>query len=104
MHATTLPPVLRTPMIAPENTHGGVPTLSFEPAADRVVDNRCASRRAGILGAVAHAIAPKLSQIQLNTAFNLFRDSRAAAGQDGEQIPRSAEPIAFAQRSQAIYW
>ena len=61
--------------------------------------------RLGIFGAVAHAITPRLTQILLNTAFNMFPDSHAAAGKkEGEQKPLSPEQMAFAQLTQGIHW
>ena len=42
--------------------------------------------RLGVFGAVAHAVAPKLTQVLLNTAYNMFPDSTAAQGR------KSAEP------------
>jgi hypothetical protein len=87
-----------------------VPTLSPEEAADLVVDAivhkpvRIATRL-GISVAVAHAIAPRLTQILLNTAFNMFPDSHAAAGKkEGEPKPLSPEQMAFAQLTQGIHW
>ena len=60
--------------------------------------------RLGVFGAVCHAIAPKLTQVLLNTAFNMFPDSAASQGKrDGEQT-LSAEQIAFAQITQGIHW
>ena len=65
-------PLVRTPMIAPTKMYENVPTLSPEQAADLVVEAivykpvRIATRL-GIFGAVSHAIAPKLTQILLNT-------------------------------------
>jgi len=54
---------------------------------------------------VCHAIAPKLTQILLNTAFNMFPDSAAAAGKKpGEAQPLTAEQMAFAQLTQGIHW
>ena len=103
-------PLVRTPMIAPTKMYENVPTLSPEEAADLVVEAivykpvRIATRL-GIFGAVAHAIAPKLTQILLNTAFNMFPDSAAAAGKkEGEPQPLSAEQMAFAQLTQGIHW
>jgi NAD(P)-dependent dehydrogenase (short-subunit alcohol dehydrogenase family) len=103
-------PLVRTPMIAPTKMYENVPTLSPEQAADLVVEAivykpvRIATRL-GVFGAVAHAIAPKLTQILLNTAFNMFPDSHAAAGgKDGEQKPLSPEQMAFAQLTQGIHW
>ena len=61
--------------------------------------------RLGIFGAVAHAIAPRITQILLNTAFNMFPDSSAAAGKkEGEAKPLSPEQMAFAQLTQGIHW
>jgi thioester reductase-like protein len=103
-------PLVRTPMIAPTKMYENVPTLSPEQAANLVVEAivykpvRIATRL-GIFGAVAHAIAPRLTQILLNTAFNMFPDSPASAGKkDGEQQPLSAEQMAFAQLTQGIHW
>ena len=103
-------PLVRTPMIAPTKMYENVPTLSPEQAADLVVEAivhkpvRIATRL-GIFGAVAHAITPRLTQILLNTAFNMFPDSTAASGKkDGEQKPLSPEQMAFAQLTQGIHW
>jgi NAD(P)-dependent dehydrogenase (short-subunit alcohol dehydrogenase family) len=103
-------PLVRTPMIAPTKMYESVPTLSPEQAADLVVEAivykpvRIATRL-GIAGAVAHAIAPRLTQILLNTAFNMFPDSTRAAGKkEGEAQPLTAEQMAFAQLTQGIHW
>jgi NAD(P)-dependent dehydrogenase (short-subunit alcohol dehydrogenase family) len=103
-------PLVRTPMIAPTKIYENVPTLSPEEAAGLVVDAivhrqvRIATRL-GIFAAVSHAVAPKLTQVLLNTAFNMFPDSTAAQGKkDGEQQPLSAEQMAFAQITQGIHW
>jgi hypothetical protein len=61
--------------------------------------------RLGVFGAVCHAVAPKLTQVLLNSAFNMFPDSAAAKGQkEGEAQPLSAEQMAFAQLTQGIHW
>jgi NAD(P)-dependent dehydrogenase (short-subunit alcohol dehydrogenase family) len=103
-------PLVRTPMIAPTRMYENVPTLSPEEAAELVVEAivykpvRIATRL-GVFGAVSHAIAPRLTQILLNTAFNMFPDSAAAAGKKpGEAQPLSAEQMAFAQLTQGIHW
>src|SRR5207248_3934839 len=95
-------PLVRTPMIAPTKMYENVPTLSPEEAAGLVVDAivkkpvRIATRL-GVFGAVSHALAPKLTQILLNTAFNMFPDSAAAAGKKEGETKLSAEQMAFAQ-------
>ena len=103
-------PLVRTPMIAPTKMYESVPTLSPEQAADLVVEAivyrpvRIATRL-GIFGAISHAAAPKLTQILLNTAFNMFPDSAAAQGKKpGEPQPLTAEQMAFAQLTQGIHW
>ena len=103
-------PLVRTPMIAPTKMYENVPTLSPEEAADLVVEAivykpvRIATRL-GVFGAVAHAIAPRLTQILLNTAFNMFPESAAAsAKKPGEPQPLTPEQMAFAQLTQGIHW
>ena len=103
-------PLVRTPMIAPTKMYESVPTLSPEEAAGLVVDAivrkpvRIATRL-GIFGAVCHAIAPRLTQVLLNTAFHMFPDSAAAQGKKpAETQTLSAEQIAFAQLTQGIHW
>ena len=113
VHFTTINmPLVRTPMIAPTKMYENVPTLSPEQAADLVVEAvvyrsvRIATRL-GIFGAISHAAAPRLTQILLNTAFNMFPDSAAAQGKKGEESARqelSPEQIAFAQLTQGIHW
>jgi NAD(P)-dependent dehydrogenase (short-subunit alcohol dehydrogenase family) len=104
-------PLVRTPMIAPTKIYDNVPTLSPEQAADLVVEAivykpvRIATRL-GIFGAVSHAVAPKLTQILLNTAFNMFPDTAAALGKKEGEAPAQLTPeqMAFAQLTQGIHW
>ncbi|MCC7327941.1 MAG: SDR family oxidoreductase [Burkholderiales bacterium] len=105
-------PLVRTPMIAPTKMYENVPTLSPEEAANLVVQAivdkpvRIATRL-GIFAAISHAAAPRLTQIMLNTAFNMFPDSAAAQGKKGEVAAKqelSPEQIAFAQLTQGIHW
>ncbi len=111
IHFTTINmPLVRTPMIAPTKIYESVPTLSPEEAADLVAEAiikrpvRIATRL-GIFGAICHAAAPKLTQVLLNAAFNMFPDSGAAMGKKGaEPQPLSPEQIAFAQLTQGIHW
>ncbi|MBA3777252.1 MAG: SDR family oxidoreductase, partial [Betaproteobacteria bacterium] len=104
-------PLVRTPMIAPTKIYENVPTLSPEEAAGLIVEAivyrpvRIATRL-GIFGAVCHAIAPKLTQILLNTAFHMFPDSVAAQGKKDGGASRELTPeqMAFAQLTQGIHW
>ena len=111
VHTTNINmPLVRTPMIAPTKIYENVPTLSPEEAAGLVVEAivyrpvRIATRL-GVFAAVSHAIAPKITQVLLNTAFNMFPDSSAARGKkDGEPQQLTPEQIAFAQITQGIHW
>ncbi|HVO87163.1 MAG TPA: SDR family oxidoreductase [Casimicrobiaceae bacterium] len=103
-------PLVRTPMIAPTRIYENVPTLSPEEAAGLVIEaivykpTRIATRL-GIYGSVCHALAPKLTQVLLNTAYNMFPDSPAAQGRkEGEAPSLTAEQVAFAQLTQGIHW
>ena len=104
-------PLVKTPMIAPTKLYNHVPTLTPEQAADLVVEAivykpvRIATRL-GIFGAFLHAVAPKATQIILNTAFRMFPDSTAAQGRkDGaKDVELSPEQVAFAQITQGIHW
>ncbi|HYC35416.1 MAG TPA: SDR family oxidoreductase [Usitatibacter sp.] len=114
VHFTTINmPLVKTPMIAPTKIYNHVPTLTPEQAADLVVEAivyrpvRIATRL-GIFGEILHAVAPKATQIILNTAFRMFPDSPAAQGRkkDGEakEVELTPEQIAFAQITQGIHW
>ena len=103
-------PLVRTPMIAPTRMYENLPTLSPEEAADLIVEAivhrpvRIATRL-GVFGAVSHAIAPKLTQVLLNTAYHMFSESPAALGKkEGEAPKLSPEQMAFAQITKGIHW
>ncbi|MBX3674150.1 MAG: SDR family oxidoreductase [Burkholderiales bacterium] len=105
-------PLVKTPMIAPTKLYNHVPTLTPEQAADLVVEAivykpvRIATRL-GVFGALLHAVAPKATQIILNTAFRMFPDSTAAQGRkDGaaKEVELTPEQVAFAQVTQGIHW
>jgi NAD(P)-dependent dehydrogenase (short-subunit alcohol dehydrogenase family) len=113
VHFTTINmPLVRTPMIAPTKLYNHVPTLTPEQAADLVVQAivyrpvRIATRL-GIFGEVLHAVAPKATQIILNTAFRMFPDSSSAQGKKGataQEVELTPEQMAFAQITQGIHW
>jgi NAD(P)-dependent dehydrogenase (short-subunit alcohol dehydrogenase family) len=76
-------PLVRTPMIAPTDIYKAFPTLTPEEAGQMLCDamidkpKRLASRL-GTFGEVLYAVSPKSVDIVLNTAYNLFPDSKAA--------------------------
>jgi NAD(P)-dependent dehydrogenase (short-subunit alcohol dehydrogenase family) len=92
---TVYMPLVRTPMIAPTDIYNAFPTLTPEEAAQMLCDamidkpKRIASRL-GTFGEVLYAVSPKTVDIVLNTAYNLFPDSKAAKkkrddGKDGDK-------------------
>jgi hypothetical protein len=49
-------------------------------------------------------VAPKISEIVMNSAFRMFPDSAAAKGVSSEQAPASQEQVAFASLMKGIHW
>jgi NAD(P)-dependent dehydrogenase (short-subunit alcohol dehydrogenase family) len=102
-------PLVRTPMIAPTKIYENVPTITPEEAADFVKQaviykpQRIATRL-GIFAQMLHAIAPKVSEIVMNSAFRMFPDSAAAKGVAVDQQHASQEQIAFASLMRGIHW
>jgi NAD(P)-dependent dehydrogenase (short-subunit alcohol dehydrogenase family) len=104
-------PLVRTAMIAPTKMYESVPTLSPEEAADLIVQaiierpSRIATRL-GIFAATINALAPKIYEVVMNTAFELFPDSAAAKGIKGmrEASQPSNEQIAFASLMRGVHW
>ena len=102
-------PLVRTPMIAPTKIYNNVPTISPDEAADMVKQaviykpQRIATRL-GIFSQVLHAVAPKVAEIVMNSAFRMFPDSAAARGVKGEQTEASQEQLAFASLMRGIHW
>lgn len=102
-------PLVKTPMIAPTKMYNHVPTYTPDEAADLIAEaiirkpKRIATRL-GTTASVMHSLAPKVTEVILNTAFNLFPDSAAARGVKGETPAVSAEQMAFSQLTKGIHW
>ena len=64
--------------------------------------------RLGKTGELLHAVAPRLAQIVMNTAFRMFPDSEAAKGElgdkKGSKPQLSAEAIAMQQMMRGIHF
>ena len=85
-------PLVRTPMIAPTDMYKAFPTLSPEEAADMITNAmidkpKKVASRLGTFGEVFYTLSPKSADIVLNTAYNLFPDSKAARGKKKELPP-----------------
>jgi thioester reductase-like protein len=93
---TVYMPLVRTPMIEPTDIYKAFPTLTPDEAAQMLADamidkpKRIASRL-GTFGEVLYAVSPKTVDIVLNTAYNLFPDSKASKAEkkDGKPAPAS---------------
>lgn len=102
-------PLVRTPMIAPTRMYDNVPTITPDEAAAFVKQaviykpQRIATRL-GIFAQMLHAIAPKISEIVMNSAFRMFPDSSAAKGIAEDQQKASQEQVAFASLMKGIHW
>jgi NAD(P)-dependent dehydrogenase (short-subunit alcohol dehydrogenase family) len=102
-------PLVRTPMIAPTKMYDNVPTISPDEAAAMVKQaviykpQRIATRL-GIFSSVMHAVAPKVWEIIMNSAFKMFPDSAAAKGIKDHQMEASQEQVAFASLMRGIHW
>jgi NAD(P)-dependent dehydrogenase (short-subunit alcohol dehydrogenase family) len=91
---TVYMPLVRTPMIAPTDIYKAFPTLTPDEAGQMLTDamidkpKRVASRL-GTFGEVLYSVSPKTVDIVLNTAYNLFPDSKASKGdkKDGKPEP-----------------
>ena len=101
-------PLVQTPMIAPTKIYDNVPTITPEQAAD-MVTNAIVTRsirvatRMGIFSEISHLLFPKVTQVGMSSAFQMFPDSAAAQGKKGDSQP-SAEQVALAQITKGIHW
>jgi len=102
-------PLVRTPMIAPTKMYDNVPTITPDEAAVMVKQaviykpQRIATRL-GVFAQVMHAVAPKVWEIIMNSAFRMFPDSAAAKGVKDHQLEASQEQVAFASLMRGIHW
>ncbi len=102
-------PLVRTPMIAPTKMYDNVPTITPDEAAEFIRQaviyrpQRIATRL-GVFSQTLHAVAPKIAEIVMNSAFRMFPDSSAAKGVSEDQEVASQEQVAFASLMRGIHW
>ncbi len=102
-------PLVRTPMTAPTKIYESMPLLDPEDAAAMVTD-ACINKpvrvatRLGTFGAVLYALAPRVTQIVMNTTFRMFPDSAAARGEKAPKAALSPEAIAMSQMMRGIHF
>ena len=92
-------PLVRTPMIAPTKMYDRFPTLSPEEAAGLIVraledQPKHVGTKLGTTAVVANALAPKVVDAVLHTAYHLFPDSTAAGG---DRSSRTSPPEALSR-------
>jgi short-subunit dehydrogenase len=97
VHITTIyMPLVKTPMIAPTNIYDAFPTLTPDEAAqmicDAIIDKpKRLATRLGTFGQVLYAISPKVVDQVMNTAYNIFPDSKAAKGDKKKELPEGKD-------------
>ncbi|MQA24837.1 MAG: SDR family oxidoreductase [Micromonosporaceae bacterium] len=104
-------PLVRTPMIRPTRIYNAFPALSSEQAGAMVT--RALIQRPkhvgtplGTLGAVSYTLAPRLVDVVLHLAYEVFPDSAAAAG-EGEAPPTTSlsnGAKAFMRLLPGVHW
>jgi NAD(P)-dependent dehydrogenase (short-subunit alcohol dehydrogenase family) len=114
---TVYMPLVRTPMIAPTDMYKAFPTLTPEEAAQMLCDalidkpKRKASRL-GTFGEVLYSLSPKTVDLVMNTAYNLFPDSKAARRDRKRELPpgeageeeMSTEAVAMAYLLRGVHF
>lgn len=103
-------PLVRTPMIEATSVYSSMPVLSPDEATDMVVEavvkrpKRIATPL-GIALQVISALAPKFSEVVMNTVFRMFGDSAAARGdKKPEQIEVSSEQVALGALMKGVHF
>ncbi len=102
-------PLVRTPMIAATSVYDSMPVLTPDEAADMVVEavikkpKRIATNM-GIFLQVMTAVAPKFSEVMMNTVFRMFGDSAAARGKKPEKVEVSNEQVALASLMKGVHF
>jgi len=105
-------PLVRTPMIAPTRIYDQVPVATPDEAADMVAEAIIArpkriATKLGIAAEVLHLVAPRVTEVVMNTAYRMFPDSAAARGGEGEkkaESPPTKEALMFASLLRGVHW
>ncbi len=105
-------PLVRTPMIAPTRIYEQMPVATPDDAADMVAEAIIArpkriATKLGIAAEVLHLVAPRVTEVVMNTAYRMFPDSAAAQGGQGERKPDATptkEAVVFASLLRGVHW
>ncbi|HWV84649.1 MAG TPA: SDR family oxidoreductase [Capillimicrobium sp.] len=102
-------PLVKTPMIAPTKIYDAFPTITPDEAGDLVCEAirskpKTINTRLGTFGEVLYALAPKVVDQILHTAYKVFPDSAAARGEQDPSEKASVEQIAMANLMKGVHW
>jgi NAD(P)-dependent dehydrogenase (short-subunit alcohol dehydrogenase family) len=107
-------PLVRTPMIAPTKMYDAFPTITPDEAAEMITQAmitkpKKVATRLGSFGELLYNVAPKASDVILNTAYKLFPESGAAKGEKEKEKEKkdeelSTEGVAFAYLMRGVHW
>lgn len=110
IHFTTVyMPLVRTKMIAPTGIYQHFPAISPEEASAMITGSfitqpKRVATGVGNFGQTVYAVAPKIMDQLLHTAYKLFPDSSAAKGEGGKKQKAGAEGVAFAHLLKGVHW
>jgi NAD(P)-dependent dehydrogenase (short-subunit alcohol dehydrogenase family) len=102
-------PLVRTPMIEPTKIYRAFPAITPDEAAE-MISEALRSRpkqlgtRLGTTSEVLHALAPRLVDRILHTAYRVFPESAAARGVQVAEEPATLEQIAMATLTRGVHW
>jgi NAD(P)-dependent dehydrogenase (short-subunit alcohol dehydrogenase family) len=102
-------PLVRTPMIEPTRLYDDFPAISAQEAAEMICEAirskpKEIGTRLGTVGEVAYALAPKLVDQLLHSAYRLFPDSVPSTDADDVKPAASAQQIALGSLLRGVHW
>jgi NAD(P)-dependent dehydrogenase (short-subunit alcohol dehydrogenase family) len=105
-------PLVRTPMIAPTRIYDQVPVATPDEAADMVAEAIIArpkriATKLGLAAEILHLVAPRVTEVIMNTAFRMFPDSSVAKGDPSDskpELPPTKEAMLFASLLRGVHW
>lgn len=103
-------PLVRTPMIEATTIYNSMPVLTPDEACDMVVNAvihrpKRVATHLGVFLQVMTALAPKFTEVLMNTVFRMFGDSAAAKGdKQPEQVEVSNEQVALASLMKGVHF
>jgi NAD(P)-dependent dehydrogenase (short-subunit alcohol dehydrogenase family) len=102
-------PLVRTPMIEPTKLYRAFPAITPDDAAEMICEAlrsrpKQIGTRLGTTAEVLYALAPRVVDRILHTAYSVFPESAAARGEVVVDEPASLEQIAMATLTRGVHW